>query len=163
MTGATVTVNLRADQATRNAVVLEFWDGGEWHQVYTRQVGMDIYAALLPSFGSVALVRLDPGVEPTVAPPPAASTAPDQPSAANVQTGETGTMTAGGTFARVAWLGLGIVLLAFGVLIVRRRRALATGEPDQRSPADRPVDHGSTPRRTPPPPRSRPPAEARRR
>lgn len=161
--GHTVTVNLRADQATRDAVVLEAWDGSVWRQVYTRQVGMDIYAALLPSFGSVALVRLDPGVQPTVAPPPATSSAPGHRSAANVQTGETGTVTAGETTARIAWLVAGVVLLALGVLLARRRRALTSGEPTRRSSVDRPADDGSTPRRTPPQPRSRPPAEARRR
>jgi len=64
----TVVVNLRADKATQQSVVLEMFADGHWSQVATGQVGNDIYASELPGFGRFALVKLPTGAKPTVTP-----------------------------------------------------------------------------------------------
>jgi len=120
--GSKAVVNLRADVATTQAVVLQSWDGKQWHQIGTNQAGVDIYAAYLPSWLPVALVELAPGARPSVtiaaesglgasagATPAAAPGTPQQTTGAGPGTG--------------LYVAAGAVLLAVaaGLLLARRR------------------------------------------
>jgi hypothetical protein len=129
--GKTAVVNLRADVATTQAVVLESWDGTTWRQLPTRQVGVDIYAARIRDLLPIALVKLDVGVQPTVSAESDAGGAGGSvaPTAAPGSAGAVG--GSGATPQQVAsggpgfglWIGLGVVLLmlAFGLVLARRR------------------------------------------
>ncbi|MFN0284181.1 MAG: hypothetical protein ACKVZ6_19705, partial [Kineosporiaceae bacterium] len=120
---ATVVVNLRADRATTQSVVVSAWDGTSWTQIPTRQVGTEIYAAQVPTLDPVAVVRLDQGVRATVeAPlPSAGATAGAGPD------GGTGTGTSvgddGGIGGRTLLLTVGgiVALLAAALVVLRRR------------------------------------------
>jgi len=126
--GSKVLVNLRADVATEQAVVLESWDGAQWAQLATRRVGTDIYAAFLPKLVPIALVKLDQGLQPSAAPgsSPGAS-AGATPSAGTVGTASPATSLGGGPGAGL-WIGFGaVVILIAGLLLLARRRAAARG------------------------------------
>lgn len=113
---ASIVVNLRADVATQQVVVVCTWDGTRWNQQPTRQVGTEIYAAQLSTLDPVALVKLDRGVAPTVAAPTPAATADgaDDPAATPATTGAS---------SRTLLLTIGgIVVLLAGALLVLRRR-----------------------------------------
>ena len=114
---ASIVVNLRADASTDQTVVVCTWDGTQWNQQPTRQVGTEIYAAQLSTLDPVALVKLDRGVAPTVAAPTPAATAggPDDPT--------TTTPAADGASSRTLLLTIGgiVVLLAAALLVLRRR------------------------------------------
>jgi hypothetical protein len=118
---ATVVVNLRADRATTQSVVVSAWDGTSWTQIPTRQVGTEIYAAQVPTLDPVAVVRLDQGVRATVeAPlPSAGATAGAGPD------GGTGTSVGddGGIGGRTLLLTVGgiVALLAAALVLLRRR------------------------------------------
>ena len=114
---ASIVVNLRADTATQQVVVVCSWDGTQWNQQPTRQVGTEIYAAQLSRLDPVALVKLDRGVAPTVAAPTPAATAdgPTDPA--------TTPPAASGASSRTLLLTIGgIVVLLAGALLVLRRR-----------------------------------------
>ena len=99
-------LNMRAVRSTPQAVVVCRWTGTGWQQVATDRIGVDIYAAWLDTIGPVALVQLDPGVNPQPAPLRASSTARDA-----------------GPGAKALWLVLGaIVLVIAGSLLVLRRQ-----------------------------------------
>jgi hypothetical protein len=112
---ASLTINLRANQETRQTVVLAAWDGSSWTQLPTRQVGVEIYAAQLMTLGAVAAVRLDQGVTPSVE-APLPSSGPDPVSS----TPAAGSGSIRGT---TLWLTVGavVVLLAGSLLVLRRR------------------------------------------
>ncbi len=152
-----VVVNLRAYAATRQAVVLCTWDGSAWHQVPTKQVGTEIYAAELTRIGPFALVRLDVGVAPTVAAPTPSASAGGSGDVASGSGGASGSSGAsGGTLLLVVG---GVVVLLAGALLVLRRGAGAdagvatdgtsdgTGDPGGTTgAADRDTrDEGTTP------------------
>jgi len=119
---ATVVVNLRADRATTQTVVVSAWDGTTWTQVPTRQVGTEIYAAQVPTLDPVAVVRLDQGVRATVdAPLPSAGASagagPDGGTGTGSSVGDGG--IGGGTLLLTVG---GIVALLAAALVVLRRR-----------------------------------------
>lgn len=123
--GAQLVVNLRADAATKQAVVVGLREGSRWVQLPTRQVGTEIYAARLDRLGAVALLRLAPGVQPSTAPsdPPSAvaGAAPQATSGGRPVTDAAGD----GPGAAALWLSIGavLVLIAVGLLLLRRRVA----------------------------------------
>ncbi len=123
--GHTLLVNLRAESATDRSVVICRWSGGRWEQVPTEQVGADVYASRLDTLGAVAVVRLDPGVRPTVSPVTKAADGQGAVSAAGAVGTPAGAATGGGPAANALLLGLGglVVALAGGLLLVRRRSA----------------------------------------
>lgn len=127
--GKTMVVNLRADAATQQAVVVAQWDGTAWTQLATRQVGTEIYAAQLPGFAPIALLRLRQGVRPTVTPTDAGPGVPgatagggtgDTPGAVG---GTSGAGTADQASSRTLLLTVGgiVVLLGLALLVLRRR------------------------------------------
>jgi hypothetical protein len=129
--GRGVLVNLRADQATDRSVVICRWTGHAWEQLPTQQVGADVYAASLDAVAPVAVVRLDPGVRPTVAAPsaravPAVTTSQQAPPRGPTD----------GPGGDTLWLAVGgvAVVLAGGLLVLRRRvggdQPGEPGEPD---------------------------------
>ena len=134
-----VVVNLRADVATSQAVVLEAWDGTAWHQLGTNQAGIDIYAAFLTSWQPVALIKLDPGVAPTVH----ISTAPSGSATLGTATAGAGTgISSAGTVGGAGpqqgagagpgtalWLGAAgvLALITAGLLLARRSRTRLPG------------------------------------
>ena len=125
--GAQLVVNLRADAATKQAVVVCLREGGRWVQLPTRQVGTEIYAARLDRLGAIALVRLAPGVQPSAAPSDAPTAAPgalpQATSGARPVTDTPRAATVPG--AATLWLALGglLLVLAGGLLLLRRRAA----------------------------------------
>ena len=135
--GQTLLVNLRAEAATTRDVVICRWTGRRWEEIPTQQVGTEIYAARLPALGPVAVVRLDPGVRPTVAalgdaPRAAGAAAPPGPSAVAVAPGAA--TASGGPGASLLLIVLGGVVIALvaGLLVVRRRTT--AGAPDADAP-----------------------------
>ncbi len=123
-TGHQVVVNLRADRATSQQVVIETWDGTGWSQVSTAQVGTDIYAARLDRLPvAFAVVKLGPGVEVTVTAPPPSAVAGTTPTLATPAQGPSAGL----------WIGLGAALLLVvgGLVAIRvRRSAAAPAHPD---------------------------------
>jgi hypothetical protein len=121
-----VLVNMRAERATAQAVVICRWTGRQWEQVPTARVGVDVYAAQLDAAAPVAVVRLDPGATPTV-PALAGGSNPGVPSqAAGTSAGTRAPAAAsgGGPGASALWLALGaIVVVLAGTLLLARRRA----------------------------------------
>jgi hypothetical protein len=125
-------VNLRADIATTQTVVLEAWDGKQWHQLGTNQAGADIYAAYLTSWLPVALVKLAPGARPSVTiPTENALGAGAGPSPAAAGSGGLQTAAGSGPGAGL-YLGAGaiLVVVAGGLLLARRRSGAGEGDPD---------------------------------
>jgi hypothetical protein len=118
--GKTVIVNLRSNKATNDTVVLETFTNGTWSQVATGRVGNDIYAAELPGLGQFALVRLQPGIKPTVT--------PTGPGSSNGGFGTAGPgqerqgASVGGPTLYLAAGGM-VMLLLGGLFIARRRMA----------------------------------------
>ena len=145
--GHTLLVNMRADKATEQAVVICRWTGRGWEQIPTARVGVDIYAAQLDSLGPIAVVRLDRGVTPTVPALDAGSAGTDP--GAPVQTGGTtsgGADPGAGPGAATLWVVVGglVVVLALGLLLVRRR----AGGPDaDGAPPDADAEPGRDPTR----------------
>jgi hypothetical protein len=131
--GNRIIVNLRADKPTPDPVVFETWTSNSWQQVPTSQVGTDIYAAGLDAFGQVALVRLKPGakITATMTASPADnlrdSQAGARPPAAFAEPGS------GSSRPLFLAIGAAALLLAVGLLLVRRRVARQAA-----SAADRP-------------------------
>jgi hypothetical protein len=124
--GHNVLVNLRAESATDQAVVICRWTGRRWEQVPTEQVGADIYAARLDVLGPVAVVRLDPGVRPTVgaiAKGSGSGAAAPVAAAVGAPGAAAGAAPGGGPGGNALLLVLGglVVVLATGLLLVRRR------------------------------------------
>ncbi len=116
--GGHVVVNLRADKATRDPVVISEWDGATWQQLRSYQVGTEIYAAELPGWGELAAVRLAPGVSPQL--PATAAAAP----------GSAGPGASGPAQAGPWWrspvagvVGGGLVLVVAAGLVILRRLA----------------------------------------
>ena len=155
--GSKAVVNLRADIATSQAVVLQAWDGKQWHQIGTNQAGVDIYAAYLTSWLPVALVKLAPGARPSVTIPPESGlgTGPGPGSGpgagATPAAGSPGPQTATGSGPGAGlYLGAGaiLVVVAAGLLLARRRSA-APDDPDGDDPdgdsrsADDPTSEGT--------------------
>lgn len=127
--GAQLVVNMRADAATKQAVVVCLREGDRWVQLPTRQVGTEIYAARLDRLGPVALVRLAPGVQPSAEPSQAPSAVPGAlPQATSGARPVTDT-AASGPGAGTLWLALGgvLVALAAGLLLLRRRAGRSPG------------------------------------
>ena len=120
---------MRADAATKQAVVVCLREGDRWVQLPTRQVGTEIYAARLDRLGPVALVRLAPGVQPSAEPSQAPSAVPGAlPQATSGARPVTDT-AASGPGAGTLWLALGgvLVALAAGLLLLRRRAGRSPG------------------------------------
>jgi hypothetical protein len=137
--GHTLLVNMRAERATDQAVVICRWTGRQWEQLSTARVGVDIYAAKLTALAPVAVVRLERGVNPTVPALTSRSTSsnpgvPGQGAAAGASTGATRTASGSGPGSTMLWLGLGVIVVALagGLLLVRRRTVVSTpeGTPD---------------------------------
>ncbi|MGZ4611579.1 MAG: hypothetical protein ACXV1K_00115 [Kineosporiaceae bacterium] len=126
--GHTLLVNMRADKATEQAVVICRWTGRHWEQVSTARVGVDIYAALLDNLAPIAVVKLDRGVRPTS--PALTSGSTGSNPGVPVQAGRTtSAATSGaGPGSAILWAVLGglVVVLAIGLLLLRRR----AGGPD---------------------------------
>jgi hypothetical protein len=117
--GQTAIINMRSNKASNDTVVLEELKAGTWAQVATGRVGTDIYAAQLDSFGQFALVRLNPGVTPTVSPTgPGNNNGFQAPTSAQERQG----VSAGGPVLYIAGGGM-VVLLLLGLFIARKRMA----------------------------------------
>jgi hypothetical protein len=123
--GHTILVNLRAESATDRSVVICRWSGRSWEQVPTEQVGADVYAARLEALGAVAVVRLDPGVRPSVSSVAKGADGQGAVSAAAAVGTPAGAAPGSGPGASALLLGLGgvVVALAGALLLVRRRNA----------------------------------------
>lgn len=125
--GYTLLINMRAVRPTSQAVVICRWTGAQWEQLPTARVGADIYAAELDAVASVAVVRFDPGVAPSVATLTGRSGAtpgvPAQGAGAGTTSRPVTAAASGGPGANVLWLSLGliVVVLAATLLLVRRR------------------------------------------
>jgi len=118
-TGQNVVVNMRADKPTNDLVVLETFTDGTWSQVATGRVGNDVYAAELGSFGRFALVRLKPGLKPTVTPTGSVPTGGggfNTPTADQLGQGA----SVGGPTLYLAGGGM-VLLLLIGLFIARKR------------------------------------------
>ena len=135
--GHVLLVNMRSESATDRSVVICRWTGRRWEQVPTEQVGTDVYASRLQTLGAVAVVRLDPGVRPTVSSIARAPGGQGSSTAAGPVGSTTGTTPGSGPPASTLVLALGglVVVLATGLLIVRRRSARTTTE-SATSPGD---------------------------
>src|SRR4051794_8840227 len=104
--GNVLRLDLRAVRRTPQEVVICHWNGAGWEQVPTYRMGADIYFGWLGRVGPIALVQLDPGIQPGPFAPDVQA-APSDP----------------GPGAQGIWLGLGlIVVLVAGTLLVLRRR-----------------------------------------
>src|SRR5206468_2336436 len=138
--GHTMLVNMRAERATDQAVVICRWSGRQWEQVPTARVGTDIYAAQLAAVAPVAVVRLDRGVAPTV-PALAGGSSGSNPGASGQAAGASaGTATpaaasGGGPGGNILWLALGVIVVVLaGTLLLLRRRAGPAGADDAPRP-----------------------------
>jgi hypothetical protein len=129
--GAQLVVNLRADAATKQAVVVCLREGGRWVQLPTRQVGTEIYAARLDRLGAVALLRLAPGVQPSAVPSDTPSSVAGAVPQATSGAGPVTDAAGDGPGAGVLWLSIGAVLvLIAAVLLLLRRRVARDADPD---------------------------------
>ena len=142
--GMTLLVNMRAERATDQAVVICRWTGGQWQQLSTARVGVDIYATKLTALAPVAVVRLDRGVAPTVPALTAGSAGsnpgvPGQGAAAGSSTDATAAASGSGPGSTTLWLALGLIVVALagGLLLVRRRTAGREEAAPQRAAQDR--------------------------
>jgi hypothetical protein len=132
--GHTVLVNMRAERATDQAVVICRWTGRQWEQVPTARVGVDIYAAQLEAVAPVAVVRLDRGVTPTVPALAGGSSGsnpgvPGQTAGASAGARAPAAGSDGGPGANMLWLALGVIVVVLaGTLLLVRRRAQAAAE-----------------------------------
>jgi hypothetical protein len=140
--GHSVLVNMRAEKATTQGVVICRWTGQRWEQLRTARVGVDIYAAELDAVAPVAVVRLDPGVAPAVPALTSRSTGsgpgvPNQ-AAAGTAAGTASAASGGGPGAGTLWLALGliVVVLAAVLLLIRRRAAPPGGQDEAAEIAD---------------------------
>jgi hypothetical protein len=130
--GRTILVNMRAERPTPQAVVICRWTGQQWEQLPTTRVGADIYAAQLDALAPVAVIRLDPGVTPSVSAHAGRSNAnpgvPAQGAGAGATTGSVSAAASGGPGANALWLVIGLVVVALAglLLIVRRWTARPT-------------------------------------
>ena len=118
--GKKVIINIRADKASDDPVVLQVFSEGSWSQVATARVGTEIYAAELAELGQFALVRLPPGVQPTVTPTGPGRAGGGFQTASDAQLRQDS--NAGGSLLYVGGGGL-VVLLLLGLFIARRRMA----------------------------------------
>ena len=116
--GKKVIVNIRADKASDDPVVLQVFSEGTWSQVATARVGTEIYAAEVPELGQFALVRLPPGVQPTVTPTGPGRAGGGFQTASDAQLRQDS--NAGGSLLYVGGGGL-VVLLLLGLFIARKR------------------------------------------
>lgn len=144
---APVYINLRADVATTQAVVVQRWTGKAWEQVTTRQVGMDIYAARITDFSPIALIKLDRGLVPSADASAGGATAGATAAATPGAAAGAGTspqqQASGSGPGAGLWIGGGAVVLVLAVgLLLARRWSRMLGD-DDASGAD--VRDGGTP------------------
>jgi hypothetical protein len=113
--GKKIIVNMRADKATNDIVVMEAFEDGIWTQIATARVGTEIYASELPGPGQFALVKLPVGASPTV------SAASDNGFNTPASTSPQGTTTS--TNGSVLYIAAGgmVLLLLLGLVIARKR------------------------------------------
>lgn len=133
-------LNMRADRATDQVVLLHHWDGSAWVQRATFQVGTEIYAGTVTTLSEYVLLRMTPGAaisvqhsEPSPIPvtPSGSASGSPAPSDGSGSAGEQPGVVPGavptGTSTGAVWWVVAVVsaLLAGGLVVLRlvlRRR-----------------------------------------